>query len=50
MKSIGDRIIEILELRGMKQSDLVNKIGIGKSSISTYISGHMNLNKKIFIK
>lgn len=39
MKSIGDRIIEALELRGMKQSDLVNKTGIGKSSISTYISG-----------
>lgn len=50
MKSIGDRIIEILELRGMKQSDLVNKTGIGKSSISTYISGAYEPKQKNIYK
>lgn len=39
MKTTSERIKEALELKGMKQSDLVEKTGIGKSSISTYISG-----------
>lgn len=39
MTSISQRIVQALNLRGMKQSDLVSKTGIGKSSISTYISG-----------
>lgn len=39
MKTISERIKEALEIRGMKQSELVEKTGIGKSSISTYISG-----------
>ncbi len=39
MKTTAERIKEALNLRGMKQSDLVEKTGIGKSSISTYISG-----------
>jgi transcriptional regulator with XRE-family HTH domain len=39
MGTTSERIKEALELRGMKQSDLVEKTGIGKSSISTYISG-----------
>lgn len=39
MKTIAERIKEGLELRDMKQADLVEKTGIGKSSISTYISG-----------
>lgn len=39
MKSISERIKEALDLRGMKQIDLVEKTGIGKSSISTYLSG-----------
>ncbi|WP_053983782.1 helix-turn-helix domain-containing protein [Niameybacter massiliensis] len=38
-KTISERIREGLAIRGMKQADLVNKTGIGKSSISTYISG-----------
>lgn len=37
--SIADRINEALKLRGMKQSDLVNRIKFEKSSISTYLSG-----------
>lgn len=39
MKSISERIREALEIRGMKQADLVKITGIGKSSISTYLSG-----------
>lgn len=30
---------EALEIRNMKQADLVEKTGIGKSSISTYLTG-----------
>lgn len=39
MKSISERMKEALELRNMKQADLVEATGIGKSSISTYLSG-----------
>ena len=39
MATIAQRIKEGLAARGMKQADLVYKTGIGKSSISTYISG-----------
>jgi transcriptional regulator with XRE-family HTH domain len=37
--SISERIKEGLEIRNMKQSELVEKTGIGKSSISTYLTG-----------
>jgi transcriptional regulator with XRE-family HTH domain len=37
--TISERIKEGLEIRNMKQSELVEKTGIGKSSISTYLSG-----------
>lgn len=39
METIANRIKQALELRNMKQADLVEKTKIGKSSISTYISG-----------
>lgn len=39
MATIAERIQEALEIRNLKQTDLVEKTGIGKSSISTYISG-----------
>ncbi len=39
MSTTAERIKEALELRGLKQSDLVQLTGIGKSSISTYLSG-----------
>jgi len=39
METIADRIKQALEINNMKQADLVEKTGIGKSSISTYISG-----------
>jgi len=37
--SIAERIQEALKIRDLKQADLVKLTGIGKSSISTYISG-----------
>lgn len=39
MATIAQRINEALGIRHMKQADLVRLTGIGKSSISTYISG-----------
>lgn len=36
---ISNRIRIALDVRGMKQADLVEKTKIGKSSISTYLSG-----------
>ncbi len=39
MKTIADRIKEGMELRGLKQADLVEKTGISKGALSSYISG-----------
>lgn len=39
METIANRIKQGLAMRNMKQADLVEKTKIGKSSISTYISG-----------
>lgn len=39
MDTIAERIKKGLLIRNMKQADLVEKTGIGKSSISTYLSG-----------
>lgn len=50
MKSIAERINEALKLGGMKQSDLVRKTGIGKSSISTYLAGTYEPKQKNIYK
>lgn len=50
MDTISNRIKEALELRGMKQIDLVEKTKIGKSSISTYISGEYEPKQKNIYK
>ncbi len=39
MATIAQRMKEALSIRGMKQAELVEITGIGKSSISTYLSG-----------
>lgn len=39
MTTIADRINEGLRIRGLKPVDLVKSTGIGKSSISSYLSG-----------
>ncbi len=38
-KTTADRLKEILALKNMKQSELVELTGIGKSAISQYLSG-----------
>lgn len=50
MENIADRIKLALEIRQMKQSDLVASTGIGKSSISTYISGEYEPKQKNIYK
>lgn len=39
MATTSERLREAMQLRGMRQSDLSTATGIGKSSISTYLSG-----------
>lgn len=39
MESPSDRLKKALEIREMRQADLVEATGISKSSISTYLSG-----------
>lgn len=39
MATISERLTQAMSIRNMKQIDLVNATGIGKSSISTYIAG-----------
>lgn len=39
MKTISERIKEALEIRDMKQTDLVKLTGITKGALSSYISG-----------
>ena len=46
MDSTANRIKQALHLRNMRQADLVNLTGIGKSSISTYISGEYEPKQK----
>jgi len=40
MKTIAERIKEGMELRNLKQADLVEMTGISKGALSSYISGH----------
>ena len=39
MSTVSDRLCEAMRIRGIRQSDLVVRTGIGKSSISTYLTG-----------
>ena len=48
--TIAQRIRKGLEFRNMKQSDLVEITGIGKSSISTYLSGDYEPKQKNIYK
>lgn len=50
MATIAERIREGLALRGMRQIDLVEQTGIGKSSISTYLSGEYEPKQKNIYK
>lgn len=50
MATIAERIRIGLSLRNMRQIDLVERTGIGKSSISTYISGEYEPKQKNIYK
>ena len=50
MPSIADRMKLAMDIRQMKQTDLVRKTGIGKSSISTYLSGDYEPKQKNIYK
>ena len=50
MTTTAQRMKKALELRQMKQADLAAKTGIGKSSISTYLSGEYNPKQKNLYK
>lgn len=50
MDSIANRIQKALDIRNMKQADLVKLTGIGKSSISTYLSGEYEPKQKNIYK
>ena len=45
MDTIASRLRTALEMRGMKQAELVELTGIGKSSISTYLPKQKNIYK-----
>lgn len=50
MATIAQRINEAMSTRNMKQADLVRTTGIGKSSISTYLSGEYEPKQKNIYK
>lgn len=50
MSTISERIQEALVAKEMKQAELVEKTGISKSSISTYISGTFEPKQKNLYK
>ena len=50
MATVAERMKLALELRGMKQADLVKRTGIGKSSISTYLTGEYEPKQKNIYK
>lgn len=46
MHSIASRLRKAMEIRGVSQTELVKRTGIGKSSISTYLSGDYEPKQK----
>lgn len=50
MATIAQRINEALNIRNLKQADLVRMTGIGKSSISTYLSGEYDPKQRNIYK
>lgn len=50
MSRMSDRLLKAMSLRGMKQVDLCERTGIGKSSISTYLSGEYEPKQRNLFK
>ena len=49
-ESFASRLRKAMEIRDMKQADLVERTGLSKSTISQYYSGIYNQNRKHYIK
>lgn len=49
-ETIAQRMKKAMQLRGISQSDVVRTTGIGKSSISTYLSGQYEPKQKNIYK
>lgn len=45
-KSIGERIVEMLEKRNMTQKKLAQTIGLNEATLSRYISGERTMSSK----
>ncbi|NLT48330.1 MAG: helix-turn-helix domain-containing protein [Clostridiales bacterium] len=50
MSKMSDRMKKAMDIRGMKQVDLCEHTGIGKSSISTYLSGEYEPKQRNLFK
>lgn len=50
MSKMSDRLLKAMDLRGLKQVDLCERTGIGKSSISTYLSGEYEPKQRNLFK
>lgn len=50
MSRLSDRLKQAMDLRGMKQVELCEHTGIGKSSISTYLSGEYEPKQRNLFK
>jgi len=50
MKTLAERLQYALDIRNMKQADLANITHIGKSSISTYLTGEYEPKQKNIYK
>ena len=50
MSDMSKRIKQAMDIRGMKQVELCDKTGIGKSSISTYLAGEYEPKQRNLFK
>lgn len=44
MEKVKDRLYQAMAIRGIKPTELANKVGINKSSISNYLAGRYEPN------
>lgn len=46
MYSVRDRLIQAMNIRGIRQADIIERTGMGSSTISQYISGRNEPKRK----
>lgn len=49
MKTIGDRIKEILDIRGIQAKELADAIGVSEQAMSNYINNKRNINTDLAV-